>query len=254
MVTDTDCKLNSFATRSFRDVADGDYIIARQAFRQRLMQQALWSGLQAIEKYLKAILLYNRVPSHGLNHNIVEALARVRKQVKFEVKLTPAAEDFIRYLDNYGKYRYYEISYYTMGREMTLLDHTVWYLRRYCQVLDYTLPDATGKEKNMLDIELRVIDGSVKKPFQQFRISNGDLEQIIDKPDHPARPALIWQNGFFGKSRRKKLRIPSGMQAGNAPLLLHPEILDVVVKYVFIPDEAKKAYRALAAEKKTKKP
>ena len=227
--------------------ADGDYIVARQAFRQRLMQQALWSSLQSIEKYLKAIMLYNRVSSHKLAHNIVEAFARVRHEVTFEMKLTPAAEDFIQYLDDYGKHRYFEISYYTMGREMVLLDHTVWYLRRYCQVLDYTLADTGGTEKRMLDVELRVIDESVKRPFQQFRISGGYLESIIDKPDHPARTALIWQNGFFGKRIRKKVRIPGGMQAGNAPLLLHPEILDDVLKYVFIPADAVKAYRAHAA-------
>ncbi len=98
MVSETDRKLNDLATRSFRDIADGDYIVARQAFRQRLIQQALWSSLQAIEKYLKAILLYNRVSSKNLSHNIVGALARVRGEVKFEVKLTPAAEEFIQYL------------------------------------------------------------------------------------------------------------------------------------------------------------
>lgn len=53
--------LNNFATRSFRDVADQDYVLARIAYRSELYAQFLWSGLQAIEKYLKAILLYNRI-------------------------------------------------------------------------------------------------------------------------------------------------------------------------------------------------
>jgi hypothetical protein len=42
--------LNDFAIRSFRDVADGDYIVARMAHRATLVPQFLWSSLQAIEK------------------------------------------------------------------------------------------------------------------------------------------------------------------------------------------------------------
>ncbi len=254
IISPRDAKLNDFATRSFRDIADGDYIVARQAFRQNLAQQALWSSLQAIEKYLKAILLYNRVSSKGLGHNIVEPLGRVRSEVKFDVQLTTVAEKFIQYLDDYGKYRYYENSYYTLGREMVLLDHTVWWLRRYCRVLDYTIRDLQGNEKNLLDVELRMIAASEKKPFQHFRIMGGYLEEIIKKPGHPARAALVWQNGFFGSRARKMVRIPTGMIAGNAPLLMHPEILDDVMKYVFVPKEAVDAYRALAAANKKKGP
>ncbi len=160
----------------------------------------------------------------------------------------------VNVLDDYGKYRYFEISYYTLGRERVLLDHTVWYLRRYCRVLDYPLRDASGKVVNMLDHELRAIEASVKQPFQRFGIMGGYLESIIDKPDHPARAALLWQNGFFGKRVRKKVRIGGGMNAGNAPLLMHPEILDEVLKYVFIPGEAVAAYRTHAAASKKKGP
>jgi len=43
-----DAALNSFAIRSFRDVADFDYIAARMAYRARLIPQFHWSALQAI--------------------------------------------------------------------------------------------------------------------------------------------------------------------------------------------------------------
>ena len=46
-----DAYLNDFATRSFRDMADMDYIAARSAYRLELYPQFMWSGLQAIEKY-----------------------------------------------------------------------------------------------------------------------------------------------------------------------------------------------------------
>lgn len=56
-----DRRINDFASRSFRDMADRDYIAARLACRAELMPQCLWSAQQAIEKYLKYILLVNRI-------------------------------------------------------------------------------------------------------------------------------------------------------------------------------------------------
>ncbi len=59
--------INQLALRSFRDIAEGDYIAARMAFRAELYLQALWSSQQALEKYLKAILLLRSIPwkEHG---------------------------------------------------------------------------------------------------------------------------------------------------------------------------------------------
>lgn len=145
-------------------------------------------------------------------------------------------------------------SYYTRGHERVVLDHTVWYVRRYCRVLEYEIRDTSGKMVNLKDHELRAIDESVKRPFQRFRIMGGYLERIIDKPDHPARDALLWHNGFFGKRVRKKVRVGMGMSAGNAPLLMHPEILDEVRKYVYIPKDAVEAYRQLVAANNKKGP
>lgn len=70
--------INDFANRSFRDFADQDYIMARIAYRKEFDQQFLWCSLQAIEKYLKAILIYNRVSTKGVSHNLVKALSRVK--------------------------------------------------------------------------------------------------------------------------------------------------------------------------------
>ncbi len=53
--------LNTFARDVFRKQADYDYIAARMNYRMRLREQFLWSGQQAVEKYFKAILLYNGI-------------------------------------------------------------------------------------------------------------------------------------------------------------------------------------------------
>ena len=43
--------LNDFATRSFREIADQDYIAARLSYRHGLYPQFHWQSLQAIEKH-----------------------------------------------------------------------------------------------------------------------------------------------------------------------------------------------------------
>ncbi len=55
--------MNDFAVRSFRDVADADYIVARMACRAAFTTQYLLASQQAVEKYLKCVLLLNRIPA-----------------------------------------------------------------------------------------------------------------------------------------------------------------------------------------------
>lgn len=50
--------INDFAIKCFRDTGDGDYIAARLALKAGLATQAIWSGLQAVEKYLKCMLCW----------------------------------------------------------------------------------------------------------------------------------------------------------------------------------------------------
>ena len=76
MALSLDVLLYDFAVRSFRDVADGDYIAARLASRAALVTQFLWASQQAVEKYLKCILLMNRVPAKNLQHDLIRALGR----------------------------------------------------------------------------------------------------------------------------------------------------------------------------------
>ncbi len=57
---------------TFRDGADKDYISARLLFRNKLYQTGAWSSLQAVEKYLKCILLYSyKSTKIGNGHDLV---------------------------------------------------------------------------------------------------------------------------------------------------------------------------------------
>ena len=193
----TKALINDLAIRSFRDTADGDYVAARMAFRAALYQQFLWASQQAVEKYLKCILLLNRISAKKMFHDLCDGLGKINKEGRFRLRLSPECQDFIEHLSMYGSHRYFETSYCSMGSEIFVLDRTVWELRRYCTVLDYSLKKSDGQLKEMLEVELRRIEQSENDFPQKFALSAGYLEKILKDEKHPARKALIWKNLFF---------------------------------------------------------
>ncbi|MBJ2166163.1 HEPN domain-containing protein [Acidovorax sp. IB03] len=238
----TDILLNDFAIRSFRDVADCDYIAARLSFRAQLVPQFLWQSLQAIEKYLKCILVLNRIKAPR-SHDLSKLLDAFEQSKKFEVRLSPDTHKFLQYLDTYGRFRYYETPYYSMGDELFRLDTAVWELRRYARVLDYNVKPPGGTEVNLLALELKRNERAETKAPQEFSIMGGHLEKVLAKSDHPSRAGLVWHNLKFGKRRRTSVSYTRTSMSGNSPLSLHPEILDEVLKYVFLPKDVVEAYR-----------
>lgn len=238
----TEALLNDFATRSFRDTADQDYIAARLAFRSRLIPQFLWSSLQALEKYLKCVLVLNRIKANR-GHDLGEILKKFDQAKPFELRLTEPCKKFLDFLDAYGRHRYFESSWYVNGEDIVELDRAVWEVRRYARRMRYEFDGMDGTRINALPIEINRNVAAESLHPQGFHIAGGLLESIIEKTDHPARKALIWQNGFFGKSRRTTVQLRSGLQAANSPLTLHPELLDEVLKYVWLPKDVIAAYR-----------
>jgi len=221
-----DVLINDFAVRSFRDVADGDYIVARMACRAALVTQFQWSSQQAVEKFLKCILLLNRVRASNMGHDLGVGLKLLGSRLVLDLSAT--TKKFIDRLNEYGQYRYFEFSTEGFGRDLVNLDRAVWELRRYCTL-----------DPQPQQIKLR-------KGFaaQRVRIPNGYLEKVIDDVNSPAREPLLWQNGFFGRRARRMVKLRSWFEARNAPLSLNPQILNEVEKYVFLPKEVRAAYRA----------
>ncbi len=236
--------LNDFAIRSFRDTADYDYIAARMAYRAKLIPQFLWSSLQAAEKYLKCLLLLNRIPAKKLRHDLKAGLDLLEKQAPFPLRLSESSRKLIEHLDTFGRFRYLETPFYVSGMELARLDKMIWEMRRYCTVLNYSVLLPDGTDKAMFQIELKRIEDSEKYPPQRFRLFRGTLEEILDDKTHPARAAIVWQNLYFGPRLRKRVRMPKFMHATNPPRSLHPDILDEVRQYVFLPREVVDAYRA----------
>lgn len=243
-----DILVNDFAIRSFRETADKDYIVARMAYRARLIQPFLWSALHCLEKYTKGILLLNRVKAPS-GHHVLPGIRQMKRCGKFELDLSVDTVEFIERLENYGaEHRYYEVSYFIEPLDILRLDRAVWEIRRYCQPLDCDNAEMEDTKENLAR-ELDRIQQAKARHEKGTCITGGTLEQIIENKGHPAREALIWNNLFFGPSRRKRVKMRRDWEAGNSPFFLHPEIIDEVVKYVHIPKDIADGVRQFAKQK-----
>lgn len=246
--------VNDSAIRSFRETADKDYITARMAYRARLIQPFRWSALHCLEKYVKGILLLNRVNAKNLGHSVLPGIERMNQHGKFEINLSADTAKFIKNLENDGaEDRYYLVSYDIEPFEISRFDRAVWEIRRYCQPLDYDTVGMNGKTVNSLAHELDRIHRAKEVYEKGTCISGGILEKIIATKDHPAREALIWNNLFFGPSRRKFVKMRPDWEAGNSPFFLNPEIIEEVVAYVNIPKEIAEGVRQFARQKAAEK-
>jgi HEPN domain-containing protein len=242
--------INSFATQSFRDQADRDYIVARLACRYDLLPQFLWSAQQAVEKYLKAILLYNRVKAPHIKHDLTKALSLASSLSTINIDLSPRSRAFIDHLARYAQYRYIDVPFFVEGHILVDLDLTVWEVRRYCQVLNVFGKVLPPKEKAQLDQARAAIDRSRDEPRYKFRLHGGLLEQMLSRSSHPSRPALLWQNSCFGVRKRSTVRAKDHLSAQDPLLSLYPELLDELLEYVFLPKTLVDHYRALPASKR----
>lgn len=239
-----DVYLNDYATRCFRDIADWDYVTARSAFRMGAHVQFLWCGLQAIEKYLKAILLYNRVSwaSERIGHDLSRAL-EVAEKLPFRIELSEPSKKMIAHLDTYGRFRYLDVPYHVERKHLVMLDKAIYEIRSYCRVLNYTLGINDADIIQMMPRHLEAIAQAKESPSRKTRIPGGVLELILDDRTHAARPALVWKNLFFNNHGRRKVAFQWGFHAVNAPLSLRPELLDTLLQFIWLPGEVVRAYR-----------
>lgn len=218
-------KINDYIDRSFRDIADQDYIASRALFEQGLELQALWYGLQAIEKYVKAILLYNRISAKRLGHDIVKAITRMKTEISdIDFDIPNNVDEFLVHLNQYGPDRYFETEFVRYGRELIFLDRSVWFIRRYCfNVREVHLPG--GETTNNFDDNLKRIETHDPERPWTAHISGGYIESVLEKKRSKKRKTLVWKNLYFGSNKKRSVRIRSGPFVSNSSLLLFPEII-----------------------------
>src|SRR5450830_901094 len=155
----THAMINNFAIRCFRDTGDADYIAARLAIRSRLPGRFLWSAEQAIEKYLKCILMLNRVPALRLGHDIKKALELVNSSLQFKILLSAEESEVFQHIASCNGDRYLIFSFYFEDVELLKLDKLVWRLRQYCTSLDKLHYADTPSEAVLLENVRRIEAG-----------------------------------------------------------------------------------------------
>lgn len=214
--------LNSFATDIFRKQADLDYISARANFKLQFRQQFLWSSQQAIEKYLKAILLFNGKSSCSysnsngektqFSHKLSDLYSEVLKLGLTGFELSDRNKEFLNYLQDQGGYnRYLSKSSYNISDAIQTLDSLVWHIRRYCQFIPSQSTSSTPNAESHRAAQLASINQfRTKKSPHQFCLHGGELEKILNKSkSNLARQTLIWANLWFGSKKRTKVTYSS---------------------------------------------
>jgi len=197
------------------------------AFRAGLAANCLWESHQTLEKCLKCILLLNRIPGRRVLHDLREALKLIRGSAKLSLALSPRTTDFIERIDEIGRFRYLEVSRAAFGLDIVNLDRAAWELRRYCTVSETP----------------RLVKLRQGATAPKYRLVGGYLEKVVEDVENPAREPLLWNNAFFGKKQRRRIRMRTWVKAANAPLYLNPQILDEILKYVYLPNKVVNGYR-----------
>lgn len=246
--------INNLALRSFRNTGDQDYIAARMAMRAMLPVQFLWSGLQAVEKYLKCMLLLNKISSKDVGHDLGKALALVNDSLPFNISLPKDERQVFDHLVASQGDRYLVMSLHVFDWELSGLDSLVWRLRQYCVPLDVVHyndpPSRELLEKNAAAINAKLAEGVTP---EEGYVPHGLLEGVLSNEVSPAREPLVWRNEMFGGNR--PIKCPEdgvgGVSAINSPLFLNPKIVRAVSGLIVLPKEKQtiRAFEALAAQR-----
>lgn len=221
-----------FINRSFRDMADKDYIAARILYRANLGPQFLWSAQQSIEKYLKGVLLYSNVSTKKLAHNLEKALKALKRIADIPFDVPDDVRQFTGRLNEQGTNRYFEYPAAALGEELLQLDRAVWYIRRYCYWMRGTTGPATAPVER-LPLELARVHAFQEKDVYNFRISGGYLEKILGAPKARLREHLVWKNCYYGSYTKHRIKSFT-MQAwsANPTHFMRPEIFDDLARLV----------------------
>lgn len=225
-------ELNTYASH-LRDVADKDYISARKIYHLGLMENFLWCSLQAVEKYLKAILLFNKKKA-DFGHKTFEIYEKIEKETDIHFGFNDEEENFLKRLEQ-GAERYYLDEKTSHPFDLLVLDKAVWKIRRFCQNLDIVV---NGKSKRDLLVKELNKKASNDMPHK-FKISGGYLENLInnlktlsDLKRLQAR-ALIYKNPQYGLRTKKVIKnYKNFYSASFPPYSSDPKRLDLLKGYV----------------------
>lgn len=238
-------KRNSFIYRSFRDVADCDYIAARASHRLKLFDQFLWSALQAVEKYLKTIVLIHDGNTKDLSHDLPEGLTRVESIPDIDWDFDDKIRGFLDYLTIYGGDRYFTHPRGIQGEELLQLDYVVWKIRRYCQDLQWLKKQQEEKGGDRYDKYIQWLQSSecLRKANKLRLFNKGHLEKVLHTNKFPKqREQLVYKNFFYGSYKKHKIKFQFTATGANPAHFLFPEIYPWIKQRVKMSPEVKRHF------------
>jgi HEPN domain-containing protein len=220
---------------SFRDVADRDYLSARLLNKHKLFQVSVWSSLQAVEKYLKGVLLFSYQSTKEYRHDLTDLWQAVERLPILKAELPFDCIEFLKYLTTQGANRYLDYPLSFQGDELFRLDRCVWHIRQYCQDF-HLLPGAgalhLGESEGLLASLPRE---ATPQAVKSFRIPYGYLEGLLDDLGNPLRATLIWKNAYYGKYKKPHKQYAATMSWERPIYMIRPELLGYVEKVADIP-------------------
>ncbi len=227
--------INHFASRMFRDVADMDYISARTLYRNECFDEFLIFSQQAIEKYLKGILMFNRVKNKKMTHKLSVLLQKCCDDVS-HFKISEQTRKFIKEIDGYDDLRYakYMFGAFTAQRSLLIeLDRAVMELRRYCHAdIRYAVALSKATDEQLVKLTRKSGISFLYLLEKVVKNKNGKSAKL--------RSNLIWKNLYFSP-RVKSVSFTDGVwgKASGFSGGELSEMYDVIKEYIYIPKDVK---------------
>ena len=235
-------RLNQIAMTCFRDVADIDYVLSRFCFFGRLEIHAYYLASQAIEKYLKSILLFNQRKAPK-GHKLRCLCDEIVKLSHVNLDSSKEFYSFLEELEWKGQNRYFSYAAFWNSRDLEKIDHMVWDLRRYALDISGMEKDASGCDVPRKIRLLRYIHDPawIKQPWKFRSPSKGKIEELLDDADESLREYLLMNNRYFGYGDQAIASGLAGESGGfrNPPHVLpsyDQEFIDELGKLVFFPN------------------
>jgi hypothetical protein len=217
----------------FLHTADENYIAARWCFMQNLHTDFFWLGTHALEKYMKAVLLFNDRSVKMYGHDVLGLYGEVRSLAAdlLPVTLTQPTGleginwsdrtllEFVDHLHRNGNpdNRYLTYGYSARSQDLHMLDATVYAIRRLICFLDEPL-QLMGRPRSLPD----------PPSYRHFLANQPEytpvhfmpLDKLISESlDGPLRFAALNQNLSFAPDTYQHEPMRGG-SAGRNPVLV----------------------------------
>lgn len=241
----TDAWVNAFIDSSFRDAADEDYIAARAAYRLHLTHAFLWNSLQAVEKYIKAILLYNRKRTDDLGHDIKKGFSRLLQVKDIPFQFSPDIQLFVDYINDEGPNRYRDRPAHLRDDALIGLDRTAWHLRRHCFAFG-----GANRDPSQFAADVAALSGDGLAQRVSFKLPNGRIEAILERSSE-ARKHLVWKNFWFGARRRHVIKAFPCRSSWSRPVtFMRPEVYFALKDLVYFEKDVREHFEPGSTAKK----